>query len=91
MICNFVDTIDIAITPVSPTFRWKRNYMWVKFDILTVVHIFRDETLQFGKYMPTFWRNLLPMSSGFYTEESSSFLHNSVTYLLKYIASHPIT
>jgi hypothetical protein len=27
------------------------------------------------KYMPTFWRNLLPLSSGFYTDESCSFLH----------------
>jgi hypothetical protein len=42
MICNFVDHLDIGITPALPTSHWKKNYIWVRFDVLTVVHIFWD-------------------------------------------------
>lgn len=42
MICNFVDALDIAITPAPPHILLKKKYIWVRFDVLTVVHIFWD-------------------------------------------------
>jgi hypothetical protein len=63
---------DILVTCTTETF--DKNVLIVKFKFLMMVNMkitanLGYDTMMFGSWVPTFWRNTLPPSSGYKSED----------------------